>query len=130
MGGHEVTLVDTSSWIEFLRGRTSEAGLRVKELLKDERAGWCDLIAFELWNGVRPGTETNQLNELERELTCFDISAEVWKRARKVGLQSRKAGLTVPTADVIIAACAVHYGLELEHCDGHFEKLLPIAEKL
>jgi hypothetical protein len=29
-----------------------------------------------------------------------------------------------------VAAAAIRHGLELEHCDQHFEKVLPIAAKL
>ncbi len=48
MGSPEVKLVDTSSWIEFLRGNQSEAALRVKNLIKTEDAAWCALIAVKL----------------------------------------------------------------------------------
>jgi predicted nucleic acid-binding protein len=130
MGRPEVKLVDTSSWIEFLRGNRSEAALRVKNLIKTEDAAWCDLIAVELWNGVRPGDETKALNELEKEAMSFELNAAVWQRARKLAVRSRRAGITAPATDVIIAACAGHYGLEVEHSDGHFDQLMPIAEKL
>jgi predicted nucleic acid-binding protein len=130
MGSPEVKLVDTSSWIEFLRGNPSEPALRVKHLIETENAAWCDLIAVELWNGVRPGDETKALNELEKEATSFELSAAVWQRARKLAARSRKGGITVPTVDVVIAACAAHYGLEVEHFDSHFDHLMPIAVKL
>jgi predicted nucleic acid-binding protein len=130
VGGREVKLVDTSSWIEFLRGRESETGLRVKQLVKTENAAWCDLIAVELWNGVRPGQETKSLSELDGGVTCFELNASVWLRARKLAVSSRKNGITVPTADIVIAACATHYSLEMEHVDGHFDKIMPIAAKL
>ena len=42
----------------------------------------------------------------------------------------REAILTVPVADIIIAAAAVRHGLELEHCDRHFDEILPVAAKL
>jgi predicted nucleic acid-binding protein len=130
VGGREVKLVDTSSWIEFLRGRESEAGLRVKQLVKTENAAWCELIAVELWNGVRPGEETKSLSELDGGVTCFELNTAVWLRARKLAVSSRKNGITVPTADIVIAACAAHYHLEMEHVDGHFDKIMPIAAKL
>ncbi len=130
MGGDEVTLVDTSSWIEFLRGHQSAPALRVKELIRSERAGWCDLIAVELWNGVRSGGETKALTELEREVTLFNLEAAVWQKSRRLAVHCRKSGITVPTADLVITACARHYGLDLEHCDGHFDKILPVAATL
>lgn len=53
MGSQAVTLVDSTSWIEFLRGHESEPAQRVQSLLAGGEAAWCDLIAVELWNGVR-----------------------------------------------------------------------------
>jgi predicted nucleic acid-binding protein len=38
--------------------------------------------------------------------------------------------VTVPAADIVIAARAAAYKLELEHCDAHFDKVLPVAAKL
>lgn len=123
-------LVDTSSWIEFLRGHQSDAALRVKELVRTERAGWCDLVAVELWNGVRAGRERKTLEDLEGAVTDFALSREVWLLARKLAVRCRESGLTVPSIDIVISACAMNYGLEVERCDNHFDQILPIALKL
>lgn len=120
-------LVDTSSWIEFLRGHQNETALRVKELLRNDQAGWCELIAVELWNGVRPGQEKSPLMELEKAVTLFPISSAVWQKARRLALRCRESGLTAPANDLIIAACAAHYDLEIEHVDTHFHKILAVA---
>jgi len=130
MGGREVKLVDTSSWIEYLRGHENDVARRVKELVRLDQAGWCDLIAVELWNGVRPGSEKKALKELEEAATSYALSSDVWRKARRLALRCRESGVTVPANDVVIAACAVNYGLEIEHYDRHFEKILPIAAKL
>ncbi len=123
-------LVDTSSWIEYLRGHDNEIALRVKELVRLDRAGWCDLIAVELWNGIRPGPEEKALADLEEAVTSFALTSEVWQKARRLALRCREAGLTVPANDVIISACAANYGLEIECFDDHFDKIMPVAAKL
>lgn len=125
-----MTLVDSSSWIEFLRGRPSEPAQRVQHLLASGEAAWCDLIAVELWNGVRVGTERKALEALEAELTTFPLDEVGWKLSRKLAFRSRQSGVIVPTSDIVIAACAVAHGLELEHCDKHFDELLPLAKSL
>ena len=130
MGGHEVKLVDTSSWIEYLRGHENETALRVKELIRRDQAGWCDLIAVELWNGVRPGRDNRTLEHLDEAATRFALSDEVWRKARRLALRCREAGLTVPAKDVVISACAAHYGLEIECVDAHFAKIAPLAAKV
>ncbi len=123
-----MTLVDASSWIEFLRQRTSEAGLRVKTLLAHGRAAWCELTLVELWNGARGPTEKRVIEELEDELRLFPVNEQVWAKACVLARRCREKGVTVPTTDVVIAACAAQHGLELEHCDDHFDEILPLAK--
>jgi len=123
-------LVDTSSWIEYLRDAESDVGDRVEELVLTGTAGWCDLTAVELWHGVRGGREKRDLAELEQEIALFPVDADAWQRARQLAVRCRDAGLTVPVADIIIAAAALRHGLELEHCDRHFDKILPVAARL
>jgi len=122
-------LVDASSWIEFLRGRASEPSRRVNALLETGEAAWCELTMVELWNGARGQPEKNALGELEKEVRLFPIGEQVWSLAHRLARNCREKGLTVPTVDIVIAACAVHYSLELEHCDNHFEKILHLANK-
>ena len=123
-------LVDTSSWIEYLRDADSDAGNRVEELVLTGDAGWCDMTAVELWNGARGAREKRELAELEREVELFAVDSHVWQKARKLAAQSRDSGVTVPAADIVVVACAAHHKLEVEHCDKHFDKILPIAAKL
>jgi predicted nucleic acid-binding protein len=130
MGGGQVTLIDSSSWIDFLRGRNTEPALRVQNLLAAGEAAWCDLIAVELWNGVRVGKERKALDELEVELSLFALDANVWKFARKLAFRCRQSGITAPSNDIVIAACVVIHDLELEHCDKHFYDILPLAKAL
>ena len=123
-------LVDTSSWVEYLRQLKSPATDRVGSLLLDGEAAWCDMTAVELRNGARGDREKRDLAELEKEITLLPVNAKVWQLARKLALACREAGLTLPTSDIVIAACATHHRLGLEHCDHHFEKILPIAARL
>lgn len=125
-----MTLVDASSWIEFLRGRDSEPSHRVKALLARGHAAWCDMTLVELWNGAQGHVEKKALEQLEVEVQLCAINEQVWTKARLLARRSREKGITATSADIVIAACAVNYGLELEQCDGHFDKILPIAKKL
>ena len=122
-------LVDTSSWIEYLRDRESQATGRVRDLVLDGEAAWCDMTLVELWNGARGAREKRELAELEKEITLLPVHAPVWKSACKLARRCREAGLTVPASDIVIAACAVNHAVELEYCDEHFIKILPIAAK-
>ena len=130
MGEAQMKLIDTSSWIEYLRGRNNPTARRVQELVRLDEAGWCELVAVELWNGVRPGPEVKALEELEEAATLFSITTEVWQKARRLASLCRQSGLSMPVNDIIISACSLHYGLEIEARDAHFAKILPHGARL
>ena len=130
MGGEAMTLVDASSWIEFLRGRDSVSGQRVKTLLARGDAAWCDMTLVELWNGAQGHVEKNALEELEDELRLYPVNEQVWASARILARRCREKGITASTADIVVVACAANHKLPLEHCDSHFDKILPVAAKL
>jgi len=125
-----VKLVDASSWIEFLRGRTSDSSLRVKTLLARGEAAWCDLTLVELWNGARGPAEHGVLESLEGEVRLYPITEPGWAGACELARRCRRKGLTVPSADIVIVSCAAVHKLELEHCDKHFDDILPLAKAL
>lgn len=122
-----VTLVDTSSWIEALRSQGNpEIREKVRQLMLDGRAAWCDLVLLELWNGARGEYERNKLAKLEREIIRLPTTDAVWEKARSLARRCRMSGRTMPATDLVIVSCALVSGAELEHCDGHFEVILQI----
>lgn len=123
-------LVDTSSWVEYLRDRESEAGDAVEGLVLSGSAAWCDMTLVELWHGVRGAKEKHELAAMEKEIDLLAVNHDVWRFASKLALRCREKGVTVPASDLVIAACAVTHSLELEHCDAHFDAILPIAKNL
>ena len=123
-------LIDTSSWVEYFRERESEAGDNVEALVLSGEASWCDITLVELWHGVRGTKEKRELAEMENEVELIPVNAAVWRLSSKLALRCREKGITVPLSDIITAACAATHGLELEHCDKHFNELLPLAKSL
>ncbi|HUA66968.1 MAG TPA: PIN domain-containing protein [Candidatus Saccharimonadales bacterium] len=123
-------LIDTSSWVEYFRDRESEAGDAVEVLVLSGEAAWCDITLVELWHGVRGAKEKRELAEMENEVERVPVNAAVWQLSSKLALRCREKGLTLPISDIVTAACAVAHGLELEHCDKHFNELLPLAKSL
>jgi predicted nucleic acid-binding protein len=123
-------LIDTSSWVEYFRERESAAGDNVEVLVLSGEAAWCDITLVELWHGVRGTKEKRELAEMENEVELIPVNAAVWRLSSKLALRCREKGITVPLSDIITAACAATHGLELEHCDKHFNELLPLAKSL
>ena len=99
-------------------------------LVLSDEAAWCDMTLVELWHGARGTKEKRELAQMQNDITLVPVDAAVWRLACKLALRCREKGFTVPSSDIVIAACATHHKLELDHCDGHFDDILPIAAAL
>ena len=121
-------LVDTSSWIHFLRP-DGDPGVhaRVETALESGEACWCPLVQLELWNGARGAHERSVLREFARVLPELAIDSEVWSKAYDLATQARAQGVTAPATDVLIAACALHHGADLESADSDFDHLAAVG---
>lgn len=122
-------LIDTSSWIDAMR-RDGDAVVRarVQALMQSGEAAWCDFVRLELWNGLRGAAERKQMEALEVDVTRLPTTDAVWDRARELARRARAAGLTVPGADLLIAACAWEHGVEMEHDDAHLTALAALFD--
>ena len=115
-------LIDTSSWIHFLRpDGNAAARARVSAALEAGVACWCPMIRLELWNGAKGDREKKVLREFERLIPELPITTEVWNNAYELARHCRKMGVTVPSTDLLIHACASHHGATIEHEDDDFD---------
>ena len=80
--GEGLVLIDTSSWIHFLRrDGDASARRRVSALLESGTARWCAMVRLELWNGARGAREKRVLMEFERLIPELETSPAVWDEA-------------------------------------------------
>ena len=120
-------LVDTSSWIHFLRPKGDpDVRARVERALTEGEACWCGLVRLELWNGARGRREATVLLDLEKALPELPIHQEVWAGSYELARRARARGITVPARDVLIAACARYHRASIETADSDFEPLKPL----
>lgn len=119
-----MVLVDTSSWIHFLRPNGDVAvRRRVEAALTSGEACWCPMVRLELWNGAGGEREKKVLRDFERLLPELPISTDVWDAAADLARQARAAAITIPASDLLIAACARRHGARLETADADFDAL-------
>lgn len=100
---------------------------RVSAHLRDGAAVFVPIVRLELWNGARGKYEKRALREFEEVLPELEFTGEVWDKACKLAQLARSAGLTAPPSDILIAACARHYGATIEAVDAHFGELAKLA---
>ncbi len=96
---------------------------RVTRALDAGEACWCPMIRLELWNGAAGERDKKVLKDFERVLPELSIDTSVWNIAFGLARRARAAGISAPATDILIAACARHHKVELEHADSDFSHL-------
>ena len=71
--------------------------------------------------------ERDSLRIKLESLDVLPIKPAVWEQAYELGFSLRRKGLTIPTADLIIAALAIENNIFLVHHDEHFEMIVSLA---
>ncbi|MEL6339549.1 MAG: PIN domain nuclease [Myxococcota bacterium] len=123
-------LIDTSVWIEFLRGTGSTACVRLrKAITDDEPIVVPGLVRAELLRGVQTEPQATVLSE---QLNEYDVSSpeepQTYEHAATLYRMARARGFTVrSTVDCILAALAAEGRDVLVHCDRDFDALAMVA---
>ena len=116
-------VVDTSAWIEFLRGTGSVVCDTVDDLLGADLAV-CDAIVMEVLAGARNEQHLAQLRGLLARATLVPIVAEDYDQAAALYRTCRRQGETVrKLIDCLIAAVAMRVNAPVLHADADFAGL-------
>jgi predicted nucleic acid-binding protein len=119
-------LVDSSVWIDWLRGNDNWPCRRFRELLQEgAELVTCDRILQEVTQGIATEKMAAQVEARMLRLTCLDtggiatarIAATYFRKLRALGLTIRSSN------DVVIAALAIEHKLSLLHNDRDFEAI-------
>ena len=125
-----MVLIDSSSWIHFLRPTGDPmVRARVESALVNGEACWCPLVRLELWNGAAGERDRKILRDFEAVLPELAIDDEVWSAAYELARSARSAGVSVPASDILIAACARRHGVALETADADFDRLAVVSTR-
>lgn len=121
-----VTLIDTSAWVEFLRGdRGGDPAIRaeVRGLLAGEGA-MTEPVVMEVLAGARSGAHGEQLRALLGAATLLPVRPEDWADAALLYRLCRVNGATVRSmVDCLIAAVAIRHDVPVLAKDRDFEAL-------
>ncbi|HKV08690.1 MAG TPA: PIN domain nuclease [Thermoanaerobaculia bacterium] len=127
-------LVDTSVWIDYLKGKTTEAATEFLRLLDaGQPFGITSVIYQELLQGADSDTSFARLDKYLRTqrffhlldpLTSYREAARLYYRCRRVGITLRS------TIDCLIAQTAIEHSLVLLHNDRDFDAIAKVAPEL
>ena len=127
-------LVDTSVWIDYLRGTMTEAVTQFSRLLEERQPfGITSVIYQEILQGADSDVSFARLDTYLRTqlffhpldpLASYAEAARLYNRCRRVGITIRS------TIDCLIAQTAIEHGLVLLHSDRDFDSLAKVAPEL
>ena len=125
-------LVDSSVWIDAQRGRETGATRFVDARDEHEELATTGIIFQEVLQGIRKQSDYERMRQalwsvliLEpRELSTYEIAAQLHRSARMAGFSIRKPN------DCLIAAIALEHGALLVHNDRDFLALAQVEPAL
>lgn len=118
-----MTFIDTSAWIEFLRGTGSGVCVAVEQLLADEIVT-CDVVSMEVLAGARDERHLADLRGLLARASVVPMTPADYDAAAALYRLCRVRGETVRRInDCLIAAVAIRAGAPVLHADADFTVL-------
>jgi len=119
-------LVDTSVWIDFLKGVNSKERRILHRLIEEEAdLAVAEIILTEILQGIRGDDDFKKTRD---SLLAFPLykpkSTETYLKAAGIYRDCRKQGKTVrKTVDCLIAALCLEHNLTLFHKDRDFDRI-------
>lgn len=127
-------LVDTSVWIDYLRGRRTVAVSRLDQILEaGQPYGITSLIYQEVLQGTDSDVSWSRIEAYLRTQVFYHPNDPLLSYAEAARLYSRcrRAGVTVrSTIDCLIAQVAIERGLILLHSDRDFDGIARVIPEL
>ncbi len=121
--------IDTSVWVEYFRDLGFSLGDLIDTLIQDDRVVVNGIVVTELLTGAKGDRESGLLLDTLGGLRFLDMPASFFERAGKHGRLLKRAGLSLPLSDLLIATHCLDHDLVLIDNDRHFEilaKQLPL----
>lgn len=117
-------LLDSSVWIDYLRGHRTAAAVR--QLIKDPvELVTTEPIVMELLAGADTPTRAKAIEQLVNGLPVLSVDPHLdFRSAASHYLSARRSGHTVRSiVDCLIAAVAIRTGAQLVHADADYDVL-------
>jgi predicted nucleic acid-binding protein len=121
-------LVDTSVWA---RRSQPAVGEELARAIEADEVAVIQPIVLELLRSARDAAELDELAFEYDTLQCLDLTSNAERRARSLqrALALRGHHRGPSTVDLLAAAAAAEVGIELWHCDRHFELIAELTDQ-
>ncbi|MGH3712883.1 MAG: type II toxin-antitoxin system VapC family toxin, partial [Micromonosporaceae bacterium] len=123
-------LVDSSAWIDFLRGRDSDVAARLKQLIQQGAdLATTEPVIMELLAGADTPARLAALEKLTNGLPLLGIDPRLdFRAAAGLFAAGRRGGRTIRSlVDCLIASVAIRHDVALLHKDADFDVIAQLA---
>lgn len=117
-------LIDTSAWLFALKKDFHPViKERIGQLLVEGDVAVCGMIALELLGGTKSDKEYLRLKSRLDSLFYIESDKLLWDHSSKLAFDLKRKGVSIPYADIVIAASAQKERAILVHADSHFDSI-------
>ena len=125
-------LLDSSVWIDGMKARVTEATRFLEAREEQDEIATTGIVFQEVLQGIRDPDKFERMRQVlwstlvlePRELSTYEVAAQLYRRARDAGFTIRKPN------DCLIAALALEHGALLLHNDRDFVFLAQVEPAL
>lgn len=129
----QLVLVDTSAWVDYLRGEATTVADQVSRLITQDRLTTCPLVFQEVLQGIKDQKEYDHTRRLLETIPKLHYdayeaaigAAEIFRVLRRKGITIRKSN------DCLIAWYALQGKCAILHRDRDFDLMVkPLSLKV
>jgi tRNA(fMet)-specific endonuclease VapC len=105
----------------------------ILEMIKEKKhatGAISTITLIEILRGIETKKRPKVKELLEESFNPLNIDNKTIETYCTLYCKLREAGTLIPDADLLIAATAIAYNMELETKDEHFQRLKPLGLKL
>ncbi|GAB4176177.1 MAG: hypothetical protein Fur0032_16090 [Terrimicrobiaceae bacterium] len=113
-----VALVDSNVFISLLRSGLDPAawlGGRFEDIYT------CGMVRVEVLRGQKNRYQRDVLAAFFNILCNIPMDNRLWEEAAELAWQQDRSGRSLPSPDIVIAACAIQAGVPVLTDDSHFD---------
>jgi predicted nucleic acid-binding protein len=122
----KASVVDTSAWVDFLRGDL-RAVSRVDALLANGEAALTGPVRAEVLSGARSSAQFERLRQLFDALPRLPDPPALWDRVAEYRFALARGGFQAEIVDLAIAVVALASGARLLTRDRDFQRIRTVV---
>lgn len=116
-------LVDTSIWIEYFRGTSSQITEKVDRMIDEDEIYIPKIVMAELMQGAKSKKELMVIQDFLSALHVIDQKDDTWIKAGKLSFDLKKKGKKIHLLDCYIAVIARENRCKIFTLNRHFHEI-------